>query len=133
MTDFPLFGNEFRQFAALFPDRGDAPQLTFSAYLGALSRRRPVRVITVRHPASAAFAAHRVFQEQGQLLLRLAPEPYHEKGIVTPLFYIEGSMNLTYSGVHVRDEKVTYHCGAEASEKVARAYLQFDRLWEQLS
>jgi hypothetical protein len=133
MTDFPLFDNEFRQFAALFSDSGDAPQLAYSAYLLALSRCRPVRVITVRHPASAAFVAHPVFQKPGRLLVRFAPESYHEKGIVTPLFYIEGSMNLTWSGVYVRDEKVTYHSGAGAAEKIARAYLEFDRLWEQLS
>lgn len=133
MTDFPLLDNEFLQFAALFPAHGNEPRFHFSAYLEALAQRRPVRVITVAHPASTAFAALPLFCE-GRVALRYAPESYHEKGILTPLFYVEGSMNLTYSGVYVRDEKVTYHSAADAAgeEKVARAYLEFTRLWENL-
>ncbi len=134
MTDFPLFSNEFRQFSTLIAECADEPQIWFGGFLRALARRRPVRVILVQHPPSAIFASHQVFRE-GRVQLRFAPETYHEKGILTPLFYLEGSMNLTYSGVYVRDEKVSYHAaGDEATaEKISRAYLEFGRLWENLS
>jgi hypothetical protein len=135
VSDFPLFGNEFRQFTALFPERGDEPQVWFSAYLEALSRQRPVRVVSVRYPVSVTFSGHSLFQGQNRVAFRFAPETYHEKGILTPLFYVEGSMNLTYSGVCIRDEKVTYHVPGDTvtTEKVAKAYLEFNRLWEQLT
>jgi hypothetical protein len=43
-------------------------------------------------------------------------------------------MNLTYSGVYVRDEKIVFHSGADDAgrTKVARARLEFDRFWESL-
>jgi len=134
MTDFPLFSNEFRQFSTLIAECADEPQIWLGSFLRALARRRPVRVILVQHPPSAIFANHQVFRE-GRVQLRFAPETYHEKGILTPLFYLEGSMNLTYSGVYVRDEKVSYHAaGDEATaERISRAYLEFGRLWENLS
>jgi hypothetical protein len=134
MTDFPLFDNEFRQFSTLIADRAAEPRIWLGSFLGALARRRPVRVIVVQHPPSLTFANHQVFQE-GRVALRFAPETYHEKGILTPLFYLEGSMNLTYSGVYVRDEKITYHAGSDeaTAERISRAYLEFGRLWENLS
>ena len=39
-------------------------------------------------------------------MIRMAGEDLHEKGLLTPDFYLEGSMNLTYSGVHINQEKV---------------------------
>lgn len=136
MSDFPLFANHFRQFSGLFPERAEDPVLTFAEYLVTLSRRRPVRVITVReHKVSARFSSHRRFDAGERLSVRFAEEAYHEKGILSPLFYLEGSMNLTYSGVYVRDEKVVFHSAGDGlgSEKVARARLEFDRLWEGLA
>ena len=88
MTDYPLLDNEFRQFSTLVAERADEPQIWFGSYLGVSPRRRPVRVILVDHPPSAAFANHEVFR-QGRVQLRYAPESYHEKGILTPLFYLE--------------------------------------------
>jgi hypothetical protein len=43
-------------------------------------------------------------------------------------------MNITYSGVYVRGEKITYHSGAEPAmlAKIGKAYLEFNRRWDQL-
>ena len=133
ITDFPLFDNEFRQFSTLVTECADEPQIWLGDFLGALARRRPVRVVLVENPSSVTFANHHVFR-QGRAQLRFAPETFHEKGILTPVFYLEGSMNLTYSGVFVRDEKVSYHAAGDeaAAEKISRAYLEFGRLWENL-
>ena len=135
MSDFPLFQNHFRQFAGLFPGRADDPLVTFAEYLVLLSRLRPVRLITVReHPVSARFSGHARFRRGERLQVRFADPAYHEKGILSPLFYVEGSMNLTYSGVYVRDEKIVFHSAADdpGRAKVARARLEFDRFWESL-
>lgn len=136
MSDFPLFENPYRQYAALFPEQSDEPQVWFATYLEALSRKRPVRVITVReHKVSARFAAQPRLRRTERLEIRFAPVEYHEKGILTPAFYIEGSMNITYSGVNVRDEKLVLHVPDDVAgrEKVARAYLEFDRFWGGLA
>jgi hypothetical protein len=131
MTDFPLLGNEFRQFADLFVEES-GPVVRLSAYLKALSRHRPVRVILVAHPPSLPFASHDVFRRHPGPEIRFAPETYHEKGILAPTFYFEGSMNLTNAGVYVREEKVVYHAGDDAASKFAAAYLEYGRFWEQL-
>ena len=43
-------------------------------------------------------------------------------------------MNITFHGVHIRGEKITYHTASsdEGREKIARAYLEFDRYWRTL-
>lgn len=135
MSDFPLFDNHFGDVVALFPELGDEPRIRFSEYLRHLARRRPVRIITVRNPSSENFAKSPVFDGRDSVQFRYAQETYHEKGVLTPAFYIEGSMNITYSGVYVRGEKITYHSGAEAAlkAKISKAYLEFNRRWDQLA
>src|SRR5271166_7074015 len=135
MSDFPLFQNHFGQFAGLFPERANDPLVTFAEYMVLLSRRRPVRVITVReHRVSARFSGHPRFNRGERLCVRYADPAYHEKGILSPLFYVEGSMNLTYSGVYVREEKIVFHTPGDdvGRAKLARARLEFDRFWESL-
>jgi hypothetical protein len=135
ISDFPLFDNHYGDFVALFPELADEPRIRFSDYLRQLSRKRPVRIITVRNPSSEYFAKSPAFQGADGVCFHYAPETYHEKGVLTPAFYIEGSMNITYSGVYVRGEKITYHSGDEAAlrAKIGKAYLEFNRRWDQLS
>ena len=66
---------------------------------------------------------------------RLGNSKFHEKGILAPTFYIEGSMNITHHGVRVRGEKVVYHSvvGIGLPPKIAAAYLEFDRHWRTLT
>jgi len=132
MSDFPLFQNHFGEFSALFPDRPDQDQIRFTEFLARLSNHRPVRVITVQTPTSETFAKSPTLQSCSAVEIRFAPQTYHEKGVLAPDFYIEGSMNLTYSGVFIRDEKISYHADGENTPRVTRAYLEFDRLWDGL-
>ncbi|HVJ67388.1 MAG TPA: hypothetical protein VM510_05355 [Caulifigura sp.] len=135
MSDFPLFENYDGDFVALFPELADERRIRFSDYLHLLSRRRPVRIIAVRHPISETFARIPALQESDGVQFRYAPEIYHEKGVLTPGFYIEGSMNITYNGVHVRGEKITFHSGVDGEQraKIASAYLEFNRRWQLLA
>ena len=135
MSDFPLFDNQFRQYTALFPEHQNESQVWFTDYLEMLSRKRPVRIVTVKdHKVSERFAASSKFHRAGKPEVRFAPVEYHEKGILTPLFYIEGSMNITFSGVNVRSEKLVFQAADDAFsiEKLARAYLEFNRFWGSL-
>ena len=135
MSDFPLFENQYADFVALFPELADERRIRFSEYLRQLSRRRPVRIIAVKNQSSEYFAKSPAFPGTDGVQFRYAPETYHEKGVLTPAFYIEGSMNITYSGVYVRGEKITYHSGADPAlrAKIGKAYLEFNRRWDQLA
>lgn len=134
MSDFPLFENHYGDFMVLFPELADERRIRFSDYLRQLSRRRPVRIITVQNSSAESFAKSPAFQGADGVRFRYAPEAYHEKGVLTPAFYIEGSMNVTYSGVYIRGEKITYHSGTEPAlrAKIGKAYLEFNRRWDHL-
>jgi hypothetical protein len=135
MSDFVLFENSYREYEALFPDLADHYEIMFSSYLARLSRKLPVRLITTKNDISEAFL-NSLKNVRGAVFFqyRFADGDYHEKGLLAPSFYIEGSMNFTYSGVYVRGEKVTYHCalGEYGIKKVLGAYLEFNRRWKLL-
>ena len=131
MSNFNLFDNRFGAFAGLFPDLADKPFIGFSDYIVRLARRSEVRIITTKTDASAALIELLRQESADELFWRFAAEEYHEKGILGPQFYIDGSMNITYSGVFVRGEKLTYYTAGTSygRAKIASAYVEFDRRW----
>jgi hypothetical protein len=135
ITDFELFDNRFRDYAALFPRLADQPWIRFSDYLAKLSATLDVRLLTTDNDRSSAFMSLPVLQGASGILCRMGDSKFHEKGILAPSFYIEGSMNITHHGVRVRGEKVVYHSvvGTGVEAKIAAAYLEFDRHWNTLA
>lgn len=135
MSDFVLFGNTFGEYGALFPESPSRPQYKFSDFLVRLAMLQEVRIVTVRggksYEVSEKFAETLRMTGVANLSVRFAEQTYHEKGILAPTFYIEGSMNLTYMGTNVRDEKVIYHSEFGNEDYLASAYLNFDRLWNR--
>ena len=51
----------------------------------------------------------------------------HEKGITGETFTLDGSMNLTYTGLRIKEEYVVY---ATAAETVAQRRLEFRTRWK---
>lgn len=138
LTDFPLFDNAFGQFQPLFrnrPEFGEQPSILFSQALAELSFRTPVRLIGVPGEYANAFLRSAVRSNSPNIAGRYASALHHEKGLLCSAFYIEGSMNFTYSGVYRRDEKITAHTpdSPEGRATIAAAALEFNRLWESRS
>ncbi|MGE5608800.1 MAG: hypothetical protein ACM359_06080 [Bacillota bacterium] len=133
LSNFVLFGNCHREVSAAFPTLADAGEIWFSEYLAELAQRMPVRVVTVRNEITDAFLAGSAMRES-DVQVRFAGSEFHEKGVLTPRFYIEGSMNLTYSGVYIRGEKVTFHTPDDVAgrRKIAATMLEFGRQWANL-
>lgn len=134
ITDFDLFDNRFRDYAALFPTLADHSWIRFSDYLQALASFADVRLLTTENDRSAAFVDAPALRATPRISVRLGDSKFHEKGILAPTFYVEGSMNITHHGVRVRGEKVVYHtvAGPGLPAKIASAYLEFDRHWKTL-
>jgi hypothetical protein len=135
LTDFPVFDNAFGQFQPLFRGRlalGERPSILFSEALAELSCRCPVRIVGVHGEYADAFLRAAVSAANPNIAGRYASELLHGKGLLCPAFYIEGSMNFTYSGVYRRDEKITAHTPdtPEGRGKIAAATLEFNRLWQ---
>lgn len=137
MSDFVLVANAVREFADLFPAQEEQGEITFVDYLSVVARRREIRIITMQNPTSNAFVERLLSisdASRSTISIRLSSQETHEKGILSPGFYIEGSMNITHMGVHVNGEKIVYHSGRDdAAEKISAAYLEFDRRWRLLA
>lgn len=135
ITDFDLFDNRTRDYAALFPRLAEQPWIRFSDFLQALSSQIDVRLLTTDNDRSAAFMDNPALRAATRVAVRFGDSKFHEKGILAPTFYIEGSMNITHHGVRVRGEKVVYHsvAGVGLPAKIASAYLEFDRHWKTLA
>ena len=134
LTDFPLFDNALGQFSTLFRHRvdfGEKPEILFSDSLVEISYTAPVRIITVEGEYSRAFLKRVVRRQNPGLSARFASELYHEKGLLSDKFYVEGSMNFTYNGVYRREEKITVHTSETqvGTQKISGAVLEFQRLW----
>jgi hypothetical protein len=134
ITDFELFDNRFGDYSSLFPRLSDQSWIRFSDYLIRLSDLMEVRILTTVNDRSSTFLSDPRFSNCS-IVGRFGHDDFHEKGILAPKFYIEGSMNITHHGVRVRGEKVVYHAAKEEgiTQKIAGAYLQFDRHWTSLS
>ena len=134
ITDFDLFDNRFRDYSALFPRLAERPWIRFSDYVALLSTKLEVRVLTTDNEHSAGFMSNAALKAAPRVSCRFGDRKFHEKGILAPGFYIEGSMNITHHGVRVRGEKVVYHSAAAGvPSKIAAAYLELDRHWKTLA
>jgi hypothetical protein len=130
LTDFPLFPNSFQQFSALFPEHALDARVPLSACLVRLARRHRVRVIT-----AADTPGVELWPVRRRLRIRRTSSAFAPQGVLTPLFYLDGALNLTGGGVYVRGERAVYHAGGDEAARAAidGAYPAFERLWECLS
>lgn len=107
ISDLILVDNSGRQFSGLsaaLPARG----LRLTELLAIqLQRGGQVRIVTSRADSNRTFirTIEGMAEEYAGLHLILA-ENIHEKGITGEHFTVDGSMNLTFNGVHVNEEYV---------------------------
>jgi hypothetical protein len=134
VSDFPVFDNANGHFSSLVPEVADHLHIYLSDCLSQLSRENEVRIVSKKTSTTEAFCTMPKIVESS-IKVKLSDDKLHEKGFLTPLFYIEGSMNITYSGVLLNSEKVIYHAGDESvvRERIHNAYLEFERRWKLLS
>ena len=109
ISDLALIDNAGRQFAALglsLPARGI--RLTELLELH-LQKGGAIRVVTTAAESNRTFirVAERLASDYAEMRLIVA-ENIHEKGITGEDFTLDGSMNLTFNGVHVNEEYVVY-------------------------
>ena len=133
ISDFVVFENRFGEFGRLVPKAAERSTIRLSDCLRQLAQVHDVRVISRRTEVTVAFLANPRLAEDG-VAAGLADDDLHEKGFLSPIFYFEGSMNITYSGVHINREKLLYHAGSDpdVSRRMGQAYLELDRRWQQL-
>ena len=133
ISDFIIFDNRFGHFDAIVTVASGNSKIRFSDVLKQSSLYREVRIISKSTEATRQFLRNSSFSEFN-INTRMADESLHEKGLLAPIFYLEGSMNFTYSGITINTEKVSYHSGVEhaIAQRINSAYLELDRRWHQL-
>lgn len=134
ISDFTVFDNRLGEFAQLVSGSQERSGVRLSDCLRHLARRHTVRIISRRTEVTLGFLANPGLAIDGVKAV-LAEDDLHEKGFLTPIFYFEGSMNITYSGVHINREKLLYHAGndPDVARRMSLAYLELDRRWSQLA
>ena len=137
LSDFKLLDNSFGQFKTLFTLQSSVsenPYILFSEVLVEISSHLPIRIITWPDEKYVEFV--KKFDNFPNISVRFEDDKKdHQKGLLTDLFYFEGSMNFTYSGVYRNREKVTCNAAydAQGKLKINEAYLEFERIWKNLS
>jgi len=133
VSDFIVFDNRFGEFNHLVPCVAEECSIRLSDCMRQLATLHDVRIISRRTEVTLAFLANPQLAADG-VKWALADDDLHEKGFLTPIFYFEGSMNITYSGVHINREKLLYHAGSDGdvTRRMSLAYLELNRRWTQL-
>jgi hypothetical protein len=128
ISDVALVDNSARQFGAISPEWPAAP-VRLTTVLTTLLERSGSVVIAVNfspHNDELLRRLQPLQEEHGAALRVLRGATLHEKGIVGEHFVLDGSMNLTYNGVHVNDEHLLYRTDPA---QVAERRLSLERHW----
>jgi hypothetical protein len=133
ITDFELIDNRLQRFGALRPGEDLPAWIRFGSALRMVSEHRDVRIITSRSPDSQRFLNRLLAENASRIVCRYADDVEHRKCVVCSSFPIDGSMNITFSGVEVRGEQVRLILPDDANsiESVATARYVAEGLWER--
>lgn len=123
ITDVPLLDNRAGSFDAVNPEWGHREIRLADVAVQLMSGGTAVRIITRPDDHNQVFLTRlRDAAESaavGNLLSITIRERLHTKGILTSRGFLSGSMNLTYSGLDLNEELITYDTD-EQSVSVAR-------------
>jgi phosphatidylserine/phosphatidylglycerophosphate/cardiolipin synthase-like enzyme len=129
ITDVPLLDNRAGSFDAVNPEWGHREIRLTDIAVQLMAGGTDVRIVTrpddhnrvfLRRLTEAAEAA-----AVDNLLKVTIRQSLHTKGILTSRGFLSGSMNLTYSGLDLNDELITYET---ADQALAVARLAFEGL-----
>lgn len=131
VSDIAVVDNSARSFSTLCPEWQAAP-IRLSAVLTALMERGTQIVLIVNQTSHNDDILARMEQLSSSMpgkLICHREADLHEKGLLGDHFTLNGSMNLTYNGVHVNDEYLIYDCVPAAVEQ---RRLELENRWRAL-
>jgi HKD family nuclease len=111
ISDILLFDNRGLQYKSLEPD-WPADIISLSKVLLALAKRGIQIVIITREDEVNQNFLNKIKLNKSEdmkvdIILR---DEFHEKGLLSDSYEITGSMNFTYNGIMINDERVIYRC-----------------------
>lgn len=127
ISNIVVFDNRLGQFSALNPDWAKRDIRLVEVLVAAAINGSRIHVLT--RPDSHNQHVERRLKDamsdaglSGSLNWKAKPT-LHSKGLLTDRFYLDGSMNLTESGVHLNDETIAI---SYEEADVARARVHFE-------
>jgi len=132
ISDVALVENSARQFGAICPG-WPATQVRLAHIIEALvDRGGEVAIVVNNDPHNDHFLQRlEILAEANPQALRWRRTPHlHTKGIVSERFCLDGSMNLTHTGVYRNDEHLIYRTDPQV---VQERRLELQHFWEGLS
>lgn len=126
ISDISVIDNSLGSFSAI-ESTWERRHIRLSEVIGCLLRLgSEVVIITRTAPQNEQFLLRTCDSAQeaglGSQLLTLKEDILHLKGILGDYFYLSGSMNITYNGVEILDESVTFETEKSA---IAEARIEF--------
>lgn len=123
ITDVPLLDNRAGSFDAVNPEWGHREIRLADVAVQLMAGGTAVKIITRADEHNAVFLRRLAESAESaavrELLSVTIRERLHTKGILTTRGFLSGSMNLTYSGLDLNEELITYDTD-EQSIAVAR-------------
>lgn len=132
ISDIELFDNRGLQYKSLEPD-WPADMISLSKVLLALAKRGIQIVIITRDDEVNQNFLNKIKMNKSEdmkvdIILR---DEFHEKGLLSDSYEITGSMNFTYNGIMINDERVIYRCD---KKKIAeRQIVMWDKYGDELN
>lgn len=119
VSDISVLDNSARQYSTVCPEWPAAP-IRLSQFLGTLMSRGTQVIVIVNETSHNEDIVRRLQVVSADITARfilIRRQELHEKGILGDRFTLNGSMNLTYKGVHINDEYLWYRCDPPSVEQ----------------
>lgn len=132
ISDIQLFDNRGLQYKSLEPD-WPADMISLSKVLLALAKRGIHIVLITRDDEVNQNFLNKIKLNKSEdmkvdIILR---EEFHEKGLLSDSYEITGSMNFTYNGIMINDERVIYRC--DRNKIAERQIVMWDKYGDELN
>jgi hypothetical protein len=126
VSDIEVIDNRARQFGTICPEWSIAWVRLSQVLVSLMERGTTVNLcVNQTEHNSHIIDTLKVLSPQDRFVARRAAV-LHEKGILGTHFTLDGSMNLTYNGVHVNDESLWYRTDPQV---VAHRRLELYQRW----
>lgn len=132
ISDIQLFDNRGLQYKSLEPD-WPADMISLSKVLLALAKRGIHIVLITRDDEVNQNFLNKIKLNKSEemkvdIILR---DEFHEKGLLSDSYEITGSMNFTYNGIMINDERVIYRC--DRNKIAERHIVMWDKYGDELN
>ena len=125
ITDLEILDNRSAAYSALVPTWG-LRRIRLSEVLASVLDRSKVSIVARPDPHNTAFLSKMEdmarANELSQNLTVIRQETLHLKGLLGRDYYLSGSMNLTYNGVEINEEGISFERSPDA---IASASIHF--------